>query len=300
MSQPFSPVAQASVAAQHYPPFIVRIIQEHRLGVPQGVRRDQQNWFVLPVGIGIILVVGLCNLANVALYAGTPGSLSSGTPVTRSALDILAQGWLLDAIFLFLALVCILTGINSMRHVAYECSEGFVEMTGKRASQIIHWNDVQRTWTDVVRIYAGKGQRRRVVRYFLLGKQGETVRTEYQQIWRRATYEVAQREFSHVSVQMRADFNAGRPVVFERGIFVDQQGVHIPGGAIFNQNGWLLPLQAITKASAQTSLVFELHPAANLPTVHTLAPENAGLLLLFLQMMSNGNIRIEHASWPLF
>ena len=299
MKQVPSQGASTPVGSWQFSPHILQLAQSYHLGTPQRKLTSSVGWLFLLVATGVFLAVGLCNLVNVAAYAGTPSLMDNGTVVTRSALDIIVQNWQGSAFFLSLGVIALCIGLWGRRYITYECSEGFFEMAGSHVKNVMYWKTIQRTWTVTTRNYSSNGGNTSIVRYFLLGPQGETVETDHKYIWQRANYEVTYREFSLVSSKMLADYYAGRPVAFGS-IFVDLQGVHLPGGAAFNQNGWLLPLQAIQKVRVRTALTLEMDPASRFPTIHSVLPHNAGVFLLFLREISHGRILTEYRDWPLY
>lgn len=190
----------------------------------------------------------------------------------------------------------LLWGFMLLGDRAYECTEGFIEVRGKRVVRAIRWDQIQRVWKERSRRSTSGGGSYSVMIYYIRNVQGQTHSEAYQPIWKRANYEYARREFAQMAPQMLADFHAGRYLLFGQ-LSVDQHGVSIPGSMTNRSQSYQLPLHTIVKASLGQRLVFELASAAGVQSVSATIPENATMLLLLLQTLSQGHIVCEYDDW---
>lgn len=278
---------------QHtFPPEIYQLAASYGLGQPQA-QYDHTGAGCLTIAIASFL--GVLTLMAALLFgvfflvlthAQLPGAPS--------------PSFLLIFIVPALALLAFIRyGFSLRRSRAYACTEGFITLRGKRAACAIRWDQIRQVWKE--RNYTLNNGRRVAAgfSYLMRDVQGQTHRLDYVQIWKRANYEHAAREFARLAApQMLADFHAGRYLLFGQ-LSVDQHGVSIPGSMTYRSQSYLLPLPAIVKASLGQRLTFEIAAVGGtqIVTVNRQIPENATSLLLLLATLSQGRIICEYEDW---
>ena len=170
-------------------------------------------------------------------------------------------------------------------------------LSGKQLKLAMRWDQIQKVWKQRVQTFNNSRQRvGSSMRYYISDAQGQTHNVEYLEIWKRANYELARREFAQIAPHMLADFNAGQYLLFGQ-LSVDQHGVSIPGSMTDRSQSYQLPLTAIFKVSLGQRLTFETTYVGGNQTVSASIPENATRLLLLLETLSQGRIRCEYDDW---
>jgi hypothetical protein len=273
------------VAQQVFPAEVSQLAASYGLGQPQAQYSRASTGCLM---IAIASCIGFLTLAAVVLFevsAQLPGSPFSSFPV----LVFFIVPWL--AILGFL-----LWGFFLLGDRAYECTEGFIEVRGKRIVRAMRWDQIQQVWKERRYTRTSGGGSSEVIVYLIRDVQGQTHSEAYRPIWKRANYEHARREFAQMAPQMLADFNMGRYLLFGQ-LSVDQHGVSLPGSMTYRHQSYQLPLPTIIKVSLGQRLVFEIAVAAGVQSVSATIPENATRLLMLLQTLSQGRIVCEYDDW---
>jgi hypothetical protein len=275
--------AAPPVAQQAFPAESFQLAASYRLGQPQAQYSRATTGCLI---IAIASFIGFLTLAAAVLFevsALLPGSLFP-VPVVFIFPLLLILGFLI-------------WGFRLRKDCAYECTEGFIELRSKRVVQAMRWDQIQRVWKEQKRIYQPASHTTKTnIIYYIADSQGQTHEVSYLQIWKRANYEHARREFVQIAPQMLADFHTGQYLLFGQ-LSVDQHGVSIPGSMTYRSQSYQFPLPAIYKASLDHRLSFEIAFVGGVQTVSATIPENATRLLLLLQTLSQGRIVCEHSDW---
>jgi hypothetical protein len=169
-------------------------------------------------------------------------------------------------------------------------------LDGKRLKLAMRWDQIQQVWKERSHTRNPGGNYSKFLSYYIRDMQGQTHNIDYLEIWKRANYEHARREFAQIAPQMLADFNAGQYLLFGQ-LSVDQRGVSIPGSMTYRSQSYQLPLPAIFKVSLGQRLAFETTYVGGNQTVSASIPENATRLLLLLETLSQGRIKCEYDDW---
>jgi hypothetical protein len=278
--QAVPPVAQQAFRAE-----VSQLAASYGLGQPQAQYSRATTGCLV---IALASSIGLLTLGAAVLFV-----LSAQLPVSPFS------SFPVPVVFIvpLLAIVgFLLWGFLLLRDRAYECTEGFIVVRGKRVVRAIRWDQIQRVWKERRYTRTSGGGSSVVIIYYIRDVQGQTHSEAYRPIWKRANYEHARREFAQMAPQMLADFNTGRYLLFGQ-LSVDQHGVSIPGSMTYRSQSYQLPLPAIVKASLGQRLVFEIASAAGVQSVSATIPENATRLLLLLQTLSQGRIVCEYDDW---
>lgn len=280
-------------AQRIFPSEIFQLAASYGLGQPQA-RYDHAGAGCLRIAIASFL--GVLTLMAALLFGvfflGPARAQLPGSPSPAFLLIFIVPALAILAIILY--------GFSLRRSRAYVCTEGFIVLRGKRVACALRWDQIRQVWkqrnymvTNGRRVAAGFS-------YLIRDGQGQTHGLDYEQIWKRANYELACRAFAQLAPQMLADFHAGRYLLFGQ-LSVDQHGVNIPGSMTSRSQSYQLPLPAIVKASLRQQLTFELVAVGGtqLVTVNRQIPENATSLLLLLATLSQGRILCEYEDWSL-
>jgi len=177
----------------------------------------------------------------------------------------------------------------------YACSDGFIKVRGRRSKRVLQ----AVRWDRIQEVVLGWSQGRSFTYVRDTDGTRYIVRGE---IWLRAGSELADREFASRSSALLATFHAGQPVAFAQ-LHVSQWGIAVPKGKDYPAR--VLPLQEISqvkydqyrnrRGNRRALLSFTLHSNANIPPVDVVSAVDAALLLLFLQTLSQGQIRCVYA-----
>lgn len=273
------------VAQQAFPAEVSYLAASYGLGQPQAQYSRAATGCLV---IALASCIGLLTLGAAVVFmvsAQLPGSPFSSFP--------------LPVVFIVPLLVILgfLTwGFLIRGDRAYECTEGFIEVHGKRVVRATRWDQIQRVWKERKYTRTSSGGSSVVIIYYICDAQGQIHSEAYLPIWKRANYEHARREFAQMAPQMLADINTGRYLLFGQ-LSVDQHGVSIPGSMTYRHQSYQFPLSAIVKASLGQRFVFEVAPVGGVQSVSATIPENATRLLLLLQTLSQGRIVCEHDDW---
>lgn len=276
--------AAPPVAQQAFPAEVSHLAASYGLGQPQAQYSRAATGCLM---IALASCIGLLTLAAAVLFVVStqlPGAPFSSYPAP-----------VVFIVPLLVILGLLIWGFLLRGDRAYECTEGFIEVHGKRVVRVMRWDQIQQVWKEK-RYTRTNGGSSVVIIYHIRDGQGQTHSEAYLPIWKRANYEHAHREFAQIAPQLLADFNAGRYLLFGQ-LSVDQHGVSVPGSMTYRSQSYQLPLPAIFKASLGQRLVFEVAPVGGVQSVSATVPENATGLLLLLQALSQGRIMCEYGDW---
>ena len=276
-------VTPPSAGQQQFSESIYQLAASNGLGSPQAQYSDRK------VGMGI-LVLGLIFLFLMPVYAVAelPRSLHSTPDSLLGALSVLVI--FLLATFLFSAIAVYALFVDT-----YACSDGFIKVRGRRSKRVLQ----AVRWDRIQEVVLGWSQGRSFTYVRDTDGTRYIVRGE---IWLRAGSELADREFASRSSALLVTFHAGQPVAFAQ-LHVSQWGIAVPKGKDYPAR--VLPLQEISqvkydqyrnrRGNRRALLSFTLHSNANIPPVDVVSAVDAALLLLFLQTLSQGQIRCVYA-----
>jgi hypothetical protein len=265
-------------APQAFPAEIYQLAASNGLGQPQSQYSHASAGYLR---IAIASFLGFLTLAAAPMFlviAQLPGSPFSSFPIP-----------VLFIVPLLAILAFMFYGLSLLRSRAYTCAGGFMILVGKRLKWAMRWDQIQQIWKKR-RTYSN------FLHYYIRDIQGQTHKVDYPQIWKRANYELARREFAQIAPQMLTDFKAGQYLLFGQ-LSVDQHGVSIPGSMTYRSQSYQLPLPAIFKVSLGQRLNFETTYVRGNQKVSASIPENATRLLLLLDTLSQGRIRCEYDDW---
>lgn len=273
------------IAQQAFPAGVSQQAASYGLGQPQAQYSRATTGCLV---IALASCIGLLTLGAAVLFvlsAQSPASPFSSFPVP-----------VVFIVPLLAILGFLLWGFRLLGDRAYECTEGFIEVRGKRVIRAMRWDQIRQVWKERKHTRQSGGGSRVVIIYCIRDMQGQTHSQAYRPIWKRANYELARREFAQIAPRMLADFNTGRYLLFGQ-LSVDQNGVSIPGSMTYQHQSYQLPLSAIVKASLGQRLVLEIASAAGVQSVSATIPEHATRLLLLLRTLSQGRIVCEYDDW---
>lgn len=276
------------VAQQTFPAKVSQLAASYGLGQPQAQYSRATTGCLV---IAIASFIGMLTLGAAVLFmlsAQLPASPFSSFPVP-----------VVFIVPLLAILGFLLWGFRLLGDHAYDCTEGFIEVRGKRVVRAMRWDQILQVWkerkyTRTTRTSGGRSSV--VIIYCIRDMQGQTHSEAYRPIWKRANYELARREFAQIAPQMLADFNTGQYLLFGQ-LSVNQHGVSLPGSMTYQHQSYQLPLSAIVKASLGQRLVLEIASAAGVQSVSATIPEHATRLLLLLQTLGQGRIVCENDDW---
>lgn len=264
-----------SAQQQRFSNDIYQLVASNKLGNPQAVYRGGEGRVGDFVGSLICLSFGLFFAASAFFPLLSP---------SRHAPSSASPGLLFPA-FLFLG-GALLLGVSFVRSFflsTYECSEGFVELRGKRVTLALRWDQITEAWLD--------RRRRAVIISFVRATNGTEYRLIRKEVLLRASYEFARREFTMHSVHMLSTFRAGQPIAFKE-LSVSQWGITVAQG----EPTRTYPLQGLKQVTyAQDGqLTFRREHHSLLRAGYVQYSADVALLMLFLQMLSQGQIRCEY------
>ena len=273
------------VAQQAFPAGVSQLAASYGLGQPQAQYSRATTGCLV---IALASCIGLLTLGASLLFV-----LSAQLPVSPFS-SFLVPVVLIVPLLAILGFL--LWGFLLLGERAYECTEGFIEVRGKRVVRAMRWDQILQVWKERKVTRTSGGGSSVVIIYCIRDMQGQTHSEAYRPIWKRANYEHSRREFAQMAPQMLVDFNTGRYLLFGQ-LSVDQHGVSIPGSMTYRSQSYQFPLPSIIKASLGQRLMFEIASVGGVQTVSAQTPENATRLLLLLQTLSQGRIVCEYDDW---
>jgi hypothetical protein len=144
---------------------ITQLADQHGLGTPVK-RHSHLGWIIFWA-----CVLGMCLLAAIAF----PLSMSSSSNPPP-----LVLGTCLELIFLFGVFISVALIIMYLPYSAYECSEGFIELSKKKGKlevkQFLRWDDVSNAYMVASR--AGGS-------YYVIDRRGHKINIDSRAIWRK-------------------------------------------------------------------------------------------------------------------
>lgn len=173
----------------HTPSFVYELAREYSLGTPQRRHSQRLKHYTTAFFASIFLIFGLSVMLSYILELLThePGAASEWLAILVGVL-----------FFLLLAALYFAISKHSNR-VAYECSDGFLVLRGRkqRVELALTWNKVVWGWKE--RKYLGP-RLSTSISYYISYKMGEreenkTYKLFSEQIWQRCAFEVNNRNF---------------------------------------------------------------------------------------------------------